>query len=56
MRAKTVSCSMVIAPDGLIQAVSEMKIKMLVVADINPYLATHAFLEDDPEKIYRASG
>jgi len=26
------------------------------VDDINTDLATHAFLEDDPEKIYKASG
>jgi len=29
---------------------------MLVAADIDPDLATHAFLEDEPEKIFRASG
>jgi len=48
--------SMVVAPDGLIQAAAELKKEMLVVADIDPKLATHAFLEDDPEKIFKATG
>ena len=48
--------SLVIAPDGLIQAATALKEEMLVVADIDPGLATHAFLEDDPEKIFKASG
>ncbi len=30
--------------------------EMLIVADIYPDLATHAFLEDDPDKIFKASG
>ena len=30
--------------------------EMLVAAGIDPDLATHAFLKDEPEKIFRASG
>ncbi|MFC1574273.1 carbon-nitrogen hydrolase family protein [Candidatus Latescibacterota bacterium] len=50
------SRSLVIKPDGIIEAASEMGKEMLIVADIYPNLATHAFLEDDPEKIFKASG
>lgn len=42
--------SLVIAPDGLIQEASVLAQEMLLVADLDPDLATHAFLEDDPVK------
>lgn len=48
--------SMVIDPDGLIKASAELGKEALVVADIRPELATHAFLEDDKEKVFKATG
>ncbi|MFQ5968309.1 MAG: carbon-nitrogen hydrolase family protein [Acidimicrobiia bacterium] len=39
--------SLVIAPDGLIQEASVLGEEMLVVADLDPRLSTHAFLNDD---------
>ena len=40
--------SLVISPDGLIQQASVLGEEMLLVADLDPGLATHAFLQDDP--------
>jgi predicted amidohydrolase len=46
--------SLVIAPDGLIQEASVLAQEMLLVADLDPDLATHAFLTDDPQKRMKA--
>ena len=46
--------SLVVAPDGLIQQASVLAEEMLLVADLNPDLATHAFLQDDPLKMMKA--
>jgi predicted amidohydrolase len=46
--------SLVVAPDGLIQNASVMAEETLLVADLNTELATHAFLQDDPEKMTAA--
>lgn len=46
--------SLVIAPDGLIQEASVLAQEMLLVADLDPGLATHAFLQDDPVKRMKA--
>lgn len=39
--------SLVIAPDGLIQEASVLAQEMLLVADVDPERATHAFLRED---------
>lgn len=46
--------SLVIAPDGLIHEASVLTKEMLVVADLDPTLATHAFLHDDPDRMVKA--
>lgn len=46
--------SLVIEPDGLVQAASELGREMLVVADLDLGKATHAFLGTDPESRMRA--
>ncbi|MCP9485297.1 MAG: carbon-nitrogen hydrolase family protein [Gaiellaceae bacterium MAG52_C11] len=46
--------SLVIAPNGLIQAASDLTREMLLVGDIDPTRATHAFLKDDPEEMMKA--
>jgi predicted amidohydrolase len=46
--------SLVVTPDGLIQKASVLGQEMLLVADLDPALATHAFLQDDPTKTMRA--
>lgn len=46
--------SLVIAPDGLIQQASILGQEMLLVADLDPALATHAFLQDDPVMMMKA--
>lgn len=46
--------SLVIAPDGLIQGASVLAEEMLLFADIDPKLATHAFLLDDPNVMAKA--
>jgi predicted amidohydrolase len=48
--------SLVVAPDGLIQEASVLAQEMLLVADLDADLATHAFLEDDPAKRMKALG
>ena len=48
--------SMVVAPNGLIQKASVLTQEMLITADINPDLSTHAFLQDDLEKMAKALG
>lgn len=48
--------SMIVAPDGLIKAASVLTVESLVVADIDPDAATHAFLGLDPEDAARALG
>lgn len=40
-------CSMIIAPDGLVIAQSELGHEMLIYADVDLDLATHAFLVED---------
>ena len=46
--------SLIIGPDGLIQEASTLAQEMLLVADLNPDLATHAFLQDDPVQMMKA--
>jgi predicted amidohydrolase len=46
--------SLFIAPDGLIQEASVLAEEMLLVADLDPNLATHAFLHDDPNEMSKA--
>ena len=46
--------SLAIAPDGLIQEASVLAEEMLLVADVDPKLATHAFLYDDLDLITKA--
>ena len=46
--------SLVIAPDGLIQEASVLTKEMILVADLEPKLATHAFLHDDPNVMAKA--
>jgi predicted amidohydrolase len=46
--------SLVVAPDGLIQQASVLGQETLLVADLDPKLATHAFLQDDPIKTMKA--
>ncbi len=46
--------SLLIAPDGLIQEASVLGEEMLLVADLDPELATHAFLHDDPNEMAKA--
>jgi predicted amidohydrolase len=46
--------SLIVAPDGLIKEASILNREMLLVADLNPDLATHAFLQDDPVQMMRA--
>lgn len=48
--------SLVVAPNGLIQKASVLTQEMLIVADIDPDLATHAFLQDDLVKMAQALG
>jgi len=48
--------SLVVAPNGLIQKASVLTQEKLIVADIDPALATHAFLQDDLEKMAKALG
>ncbi len=48
--------SMVVEPGGIITAAANLKEEMLVTTEIDPDLATLAFLEDDPDKIFKASG
>ncbi|MCK4962762.1 MAG: carbon-nitrogen hydrolase family protein [Anaerolineales bacterium] len=46
--------SLVVAPNGLIQQSSVLGQEMLLVADIDPDLATHAFLHEDSARRMRA--
>lgn len=46
--------SLVVAPNGLIEQASVLAQEMLLVADLDPDLATHAFLQDDPVKMMKA--
>ncbi len=46
--------SLIVAPDGLIQEASVLGQEMLLVADLDPARATHAFLHDDPEQTAKA--
>jgi len=46
--------SLIIAPDGLIKEASVLGREMLLVADLDSDLATHAFLQDDPVQMMRA--
>lgn len=46
--------SLIISPKGLILEASVLAHEMLLVADLNPNLATHAFLQDDPVKMMKA--
>ena len=40
--------SLIIGPDGLLVAASELGKEMLISAEVDPALATHAFLKEDP--------
>jgi predicted amidohydrolase len=46
--------SLVVAPDGLVQAASELGREMLISADLDLDKATHAFLKTDPADRMRA--
>ena len=46
--------SMVVAPDGLIQTATELGQEMLLVADLDPKLANHAFVDVDPDAMATA--
>jgi ribosomal-protein-alanine N-acetyltransferase len=46
--------SLAIAPDGLIQEASVLAEQMLLVADVDPKFATHAFLHNDPDRMAQA--
>jgi len=48
--------SLIIAPNGLIMKASVLTQEMLIVADIDTDLATHAFLQDDLDKMAKALG
>jgi len=48
--------SLIVAPNGLIHKASVLTQEMLVTADIDTDLATHAFLQDDLEKMAQALG
>ena len=48
--------SLVVGPDGIIRDASVLTMEMLVVADIDPSLATHAFLGGDPGNMAKALG
>jgi predicted amidohydrolase len=48
--------SLIVEPDGLIAAASELKQTMLVTADIDPVKATHAILKTDAEERMRILG
>ncbi|MBN1292714.1 MAG: carbon-nitrogen hydrolase family protein [Candidatus Latescibacteria bacterium] len=48
--------SLVVAPNGLIQNASVLTQEMLITADIYPDLSTHAFLQDDLNKMAKALG
>jgi predicted amidohydrolase len=45
--------SLVVAPNGLVAAASELRREMLVTADVDPALATHAVLSRDPDELMR---
>jgi ribosomal-protein-alanine N-acetyltransferase len=46
--------SLIIGPDGLILQASELGQEMMLVADLDPAKATHAFLKDDPAAASKA--
>lgn len=46
--------SLIIGPDGLILEASELGKEALLVADIDPQKANHAFLKDDPATMAKA--
>ncbi|MBT4484373.1 MAG: carbon-nitrogen hydrolase family protein [Candidatus Latescibacteria bacterium] len=48
--------SLVVAPNGLIQEASVLTLEMLLVANLDSELATHAFLKDDLETMAKALG
>ena len=48
--------SLIVAPDGLIHDASILTMEMLLVADLDPDLSTHAFLYNDLEKMAKAVG
>lgn len=48
--------SLIVAPNGLIDAASVLGEEMLVVGDLDPDLATRAFIDGDPETLMTALG
>lgn len=48
--------SLIVGPNGLIREASVLAQEMLIYADVDPDLATHAFLKDDLEEMARALG
>lgn len=48
--------SMIVAPNGLIEKASELGREMLIVADVDPARATHAFLKDNLDDMAKALG
>ncbi len=48
--------SLVVTPSGLIQEASVLTLEMLLVADLDTDLATHAFLKDDLDEMAKALG
>ncbi len=48
--------SLIVGPDGLIQSASELAQEMLIIADLDPDRATHAFLNDDLATMAKALG
>jgi predicted amidohydrolase len=48
--------SLIVGPNGLIREASVLAQEMLIYADVDPDLATHAFLKDDLEDMARALG
>lgn len=54
--AKNNCRSLIVAPNGLIVQASVLTQEMLITADIDTGLATHAFLQDDLEKMAKALG
>jgi len=48
--------SMVVSPDGLVTEASVLTLETLLVCDVDPARATHAFLTTDPEIMAKALG
>ena len=46
--------SLIIGPDGLILQASELGKEALLIEDLDPRKANHAFLHDDPADIAKA--